>query len=553
MKYRILTFLASILLLYGCSASQQIARTTPPQPVDSVDFSSMSEPPENWHQLDEEFTQFRGISSELAYESVLNNRSPQREVVVAVIDGGVDVDHEDLKENIWANEDEVPENGKDDDENGYVDDINGWNFIGGSDGENVNHDTFELTRLYARLHPKYSNTDTTVLKARQREEYRYYQEILSAYRYEINKLVSQYNNIQSLEQNMKRSDEILIQHFDGSYSYEDIQEIQPQDQQTHFAKSVMSYVMENDIDSTLIADQKEQIYNFAKYGYNPDFSPRPIVGDNYEDKSEQHYGNNDVTGPDATHGTHVAGIIGAIRDNNVGIDGIANNVRIMAVRAVPDGDERDKDVANAIRYAVDNGADIINMSFGKSYSPHKEVVDEAIQYADEHGVLMVHAAGNSSENSDIDVSYPTDALGSDENDPTADLWLTVGASSWKPNEEFVGEFSNYGDQTVDLFAPGVDIYSTMPDDKYERQQGTSMAAPVVSGVAALLMSYYPDLSAAQIRDVLLQSVTKYPDQTVNIPHKANHEGTTGPFSELSVSDGVVNVFKALQAAEEMSQ
>lgn len=552
MKSRVLFFLSVILFFYGCTSSQKIMRPTPTQPADSVDFSSLLEPPEDWHLMDEEFTQFRGISGDLAYEYVLNERSPERKVVVAVIDGGVDISHEDLRENIWVNEDETPGNGKDDDNNGYVDDVHGWNFIGGPDGKNVDHDTFELTRIYARLHPEYGNADTTVLNERKLEEYRYFKEILGAYRYEIEKLLNQYDNIESLEQNMVRADNILKQHFEGTYDYEDIQNMQPQDQQTYFAKNVMNYVMENDIDSTLIADQKEQIYNFAKYGYNPDFSPRHIVGDDYEDKSEQHYGNNDIAGPDPTHGTHVAGIIGAIRDNSVGIDGIADHILLMPVRAVPNGDERDKDVANAIRYAVDNGADIINMSFGKSYSPHKEVVDRAIRYADENGVLMVHAAGNSSENSDEDASYPTDILDRNGNTETAELWLTVGASSWKPNEEFVGEFSNFGDQTVDLFAPGVDIYSTMPENKYERQQGTSMAAPVVSGVAALLMAYYPNLSAAQIRDAILQSVTTYPDQMVTVPRKANAEPKTVSFSELSVSDGVVNVFRALQVAEEMN-
>ncbi|WP_073063883.1 S8 family peptidase [Fodinibius roseus] len=555
MKSRIFFFFSVILFFYGCSASQKIVKPTPAQPVDSVDFATMLEPPEDWHLLDEDFTQFRGISSELAYENVLDKRSPEQEVVVAVIDGGVDIGHEDLKENIWVNEDEIPGNGKDDDENGYVDDVHGWNFIGGPDGENVDHDTFELTRIYARLHPKYSDTDTTVLNARERKKYRYYREIAESYRYEIEKLLNQYDNIQSLEQNMSQADNILTRHFDGEYNYEDVQGMQPRDQQTYFAKNVMNYVMENDIDSTLIADQKKQIYHFAKYGYNPDFSPRHIVGDNYEDKSERYYGNNDVGGPDPTHGTHVAGIIGAIRSNSVGVNGIASDVRLMAVRAVPDGDERDKDVANAIRYAVDNGADIINMSFGKSHSPHKEVVDQAVRYADENGVLMIHAAGNSSENSDRNVSYPTDVLGTEGNGnkETAGLWLTVGASSWKPNEEFVGEFSNYGDQTVDLFAPGVDIYSTMPDNKYERQQGTSMAAPVVSGAAALLMSYYPDLSPAQIRDAVLQSVTTYPDQMVTLPHKANAEPKSVSFSELSASDGVLNVFRALQTAQEMSR
>ena len=315
----------------------------------------------------------------------------------------------------------------------------------------------------------------------------------------------------------------------------------------------MLYVMENDIDSTLIAKQKKQIYEFAKYGYNPDFNPRNIVGDDYEDKSERYYGNNDVAGPDPSHGTHVAGIIGAERNNGIGVDGVADNVRIMAIRAVPNGDERDKDVANAIRYAVDNGADIINMSFGKSYSPYKEVVDKAVAHADKNKVLMVHGAGNSAQNVDTTANYPTDKYNSAVSDSAATHWLSVGATSWNPNQEFVANFSNYGNKTVDLFAPGVDIYSTMPDDEYKFQEGTSMASPVVAGTAALLMAYYPDLTTEQIRQIILDNTKKYPNQQVTVPHEGNPQNAQkAPFAKLSVSDGVVNVYKALQAAAQMS-
>jgi subtilisin family serine protease len=559
MKMRILLLSTFILFMYGCSSTEQLSSTQqiikpkPAQPTDTVDFSTLLEPPQDWHLLDEEFTQFRGISSELAYRDILSKRSPQRQVIVAVIDGGVDINHEDLKANIWVNEDEVADNGKDDDENGYTDDVNGWNFIGGADGKNVDNDTFEVTRIYARLHPKYENADTTNFTAEEQAKYERYKKVENEYRYQINNKLQQYNNIQSLEQSMQRGDEILTDYFGGSYSYEELQELQAQDQETAFAKNVMTYVQENDIDSTLIAEQKKQLYEFMKYGYNPEFSPRDIVGDNYDDKSERYYGNPDVAGPDASHGTHVAGIAGAVRDNGLGMNGVAANVLIMPVRAVPDGDERDKDVANAIRYAVDNGAHVINMSFGKSYSPYKNVVDEAIQYADENGVLMVHAAGNSSENTDETENYPTDTYGDYfEGTTTANLWLSVGASGWKPGDEFVGEFSNYGDQRVDLFAPGVDIYSTIPDNKYKRNQGTSMAAPVVSGTAALLMAYYPDLTAAQVRSIILESVKTYPNLKIIIPHKADAEPTEGSFEVLSVSDGVVNVYKAFQVAEKMS-
>lgn len=560
MNYRLFLLPILFLFFYSCSTTETVSRsedqpaatdtlTKVPEPVN---FDTMLEPPEEWHHYDEQETLFRGISSERAYEIILRDRSPKEEIVVAVIDGGVDTEHEDLEDVIWTNEDEIPGNGKDDDGNGYVDDVHGWNFIGGDDGENINHDTFELTRLYAPLHERFSDADTTELSEEELEEYKYYRELRSDYEYEINQLDQQYNNIESLEQSMQQAEQILDDHFSGSdYTYEDISELEPTSQELNFAKNVMSYVLENDIDSTMIADQKKQIYEFAKYGYNPDFDPRNIVGDDYENKNERHYGNNDVAGPDPSHGTHVAGIIAADRTNEIGIKGIAENTHIMAIRAVPNGDERDKDVANAIRYAVDNGADVINMSFGKSYSPHKEVVDEAIQYADANNVLMIHGSGNSAENTDNKPSYPTDKY---ENGNHADLWLTVGATSWKPNEEFVAQFSNYGDETVDLFAPGVDIYSTMPDNEYKFQEGTSMASPVVAGTAALIMAYYPELSAQQVREVILDNTVKYSNQEVTLPNEGNsEESETVNFSELSVSDGVVNVYRALQAAEKISQ
>jgi subtilisin family serine protease len=558
MKKFLLIFICTSVVFWGCSTTENTrmsSEATEQQAQrDTVDFASMLEPPKGWHHLDEGQNRFRGISSQLAYDTILKNKKPKKEVVVAVIDGGVDTNHEDLKGVIWVNEDEIPNNNKDDDQNGYIDDIHGWNFIGGSDGENVNHDTFELTRIYRRLHEEFADVDTTVLNRSAQQQYHFYREIRSDYAKEVKRLEEQYNNIQSLEQSMKSADEILIEHFgSASYSYEEIQNLQPTSRELSFAKNVMSYVLENDIDSTLIANQKKQIYEFAKYGYNPDFNPRGIVGDNYEDKSERFYGNNDVAGPDPSHGTHVAGIVAAIRNNGLGMNGVSTNTRIMAVRTVPNGDERDKDVANAIRYAVDNGADIINMSFGKSYSPYKEVVDKAIHYANNNGVIMVHGAGNEAQNIDQKPSFPNDSFGSMFSDSSATLWIEVGATSWKPNKDFVASFSNYGNQNVDLFAPGVDIYSTMPDNKYKFQEGTSMASPVVAGTTALVMAYYPDLKPQQLRRLILEHTAQYPNQQVLVPNEGNpNESEMQPFSQLSVSDGVVNVYKVLKAAEKLS-
>lgn len=551
MTKRFILLLSLTITLFSCSTTKKTAQTQPQHPQKPVDFKTLLEPPKDWHQLDEQQTQFRGISSEKAYRTILKDKNPKKEVVVAVIDGGVDINHEDLKNVIWTNQDEIPDNQKDDDHNGYVDDVHGWNFIGGPDGQNVDHDTFELTRIYRRLNKQFGDADTSQFSSQEKKEYKYYKQIRSNYEEEVRKLLTQYTNIESLEQSMAQAKQILDQHFqDSTYTYDDVKKLTPNSRELNFAKNVMSYVMENNIDSTLIADQKEQIYDFAKYGYNPDFHTRQIVGDNYEDKNERHYGNNDVTGPDPMHGTHVSGIIAADRNNGIGIDGIATSTKIMVVRAVPDGDERDKDVANAIRYAVDNGADIINMSFGKGYSPDKEVVDAAIKYADNHGVLMVHGAGNESVNTDKKTKYPTDAFGKDLDQGTASLWLNVGANSWKPNEEFIASFSNYGDKTVDLFAPGVDIYSTVPGNKYKREDGTSMASPVVAGTAALVWAYYPDLTPQQLRSIILKNTEKYPNQNVIMPNEGNPgENERELFPKLSASDGEVNALKALQAAE----
>jgi subtilisin family serine protease len=551
-KFRILLLSALMLLFYGCAATHKIVRPEPKHPVETVNFDSLRKPPKDWDHLDEAFTQFPGISSKLAYKYVLNKRKPKRQVIVAVVDGGVDIHQADLKGHIWTNKGEIPGNGKDDDHNGYVDDVHGWNFLGGPDG-NVHYDTYVVTRIYKRLKPKFQDADTAHFTAGQRKQYQLFKRVKKDYKEEINKLLRRYSNIQSLQHSKERADSILTYHFGGAYTYKQVEDIQPQNRKMVFAKHVMSYVMKNDIDSSLIAKQKKHLYHDAKYGYNLHYSPRHIVDDDYGNKTQHYYGNNEVDACGPMHGTHVSGIIAAIRNNGIGMNGIADSVLIMPVRVVPDGDERDKDVANGIRYAVDNGADIINMSFGKRYSPDKKVVDEAIKYADEHGVLMVHAAGNSSEDTDRKPTYPNDQAASYLEKGIPDLWLSVGANSWKPDKHFPASFSNYGKHTVDLFAPGVDIYSTVLHDKYKREDGTSMAAPVVSGVAALIMEYFPKLSTAQVKKVLMKSVKTFPDKEVIYPHKPGKETKTGLFSNLSVSGGEVNVFNALQLAQEMSR
>ncbi|HYR09199.1 MAG TPA: S8 family serine peptidase, partial [Longimicrobium sp.] len=290
-----------------------------------------------------------------------------------------------------------------------------------------------------------------------------------------------------------------------------------------------------------VVEQRQALEDEARYGMNPDFDPRDIVGDNYANPAERGYGNAEVEGPDADHGTHVAGIVAAMR-NGSGVDGVAPAVRIMTLRAVPDGDERDKDVANAIRYAADNGARVINMSFGKSHSPQKSVVDEAVRYAESKGVLLIHAAGNDGADLNEEGNFPNKEYASGGR---AANWIEVGASSWH-GENLAADFSNYGRGKVDVFAPGVSILSTVTDATFERNDGTSMAAPVVTGIAATLLSYFPELTAVQVRQIILESAVRNEAQVTR-------PGLTGgqvSFAELSDTGGVVNLYAAIQLAQQ---
>ncbi|MBK9255341.1 MAG: S8 family serine peptidase [Saprospiraceae bacterium] len=507
---------------------------------------------------------FMGISMQKAYDGILKDKS-SRTVVVAVIDSGIDIDHEDLKENIWINAGEIPDNGIDDDKNGYIDDVYGWNFIGGPDGKNVGPDTYEATRVWAMLKYKYENANPALLNKTQKAEYDLYLRAKENVDKEVASAKNSLMQLQNVETKVMSALSTLETKLNGAeLSKSTIEGVDATgSQDLAMAKNiVLQYIDGSDI--TTIDGIKEQISSEIKadgkrhqdkldYAFNPDFDTRKtIVKDNYDDVNERIYGNNDVTGPDALHGTHVAGIIGAVRNNNLGMDGVADNVRLMSVRAVPDGDERDKDVANAIRYAVDNGATIINMSFGKGFGTHKQAVDEAVQYAAKKDVLLVHAAGNSAQDNDVTDNFPNANYEKKsgflcKKKKKAANWIEVGALSYRDGEDYAATFSNYGKTQVDLFAPGVRIYSTMPGSEYAPLQGTSMAAPVVAGVAAVIRSYYPTLTAEQVKEAIMKSVTPI-TQEVKVPGSKTDKKK---FSDMSVSGGVVNLDNALKVAATM--
>jgi subtilisin family serine protease len=426
-----------------------------------------------------------------------------------------------------------------------VDDVRGWNFIGGRDGKSVHQDTYEVTRLYVQCVADARGGTARSLSTADRERCDRVTREYEQKRAEARQMLEQLRAVNAAMSQVVP----LLKRAAGvdSLTTERVATLRPVSSEVQQARDIYLQLASIGITPSIALKAEKQYESQVQFGFNPSFDPRPLVGDNYANVSERRYGNTDVTGPDAEHGTHVAGIIGAVRDNGAGIDGIAPAVRIMAVRAVPDGDERDKDVANAIRYAVDNGAQIINMSFGKGYSPQKGAVDDAVKYADSKGVLIVHAAGNDGENSGEHPSYPTPMHLSGGQ---AQHWIEVGASSWKGGDSLAAPFSNYSGDRVDVFAPGVDILSTVPGGKYEPNSGTSMAAPVVSGLAALLMAYYPDLTAADVKRVVLESATRRRDLQVIRPGATSDERVT--FGSLSVTGAIVNAYEAIRMAERLA-
>lgn len=519
-------------------------------PLASFAQSTSDESPvANWQNLDLKTDGVFGISTEKAYNELLKGKT-SKPVVVAVIDGGIDKNHEDLKQVIWINSDEIPGNGIDDDKNGYIDDINGWNFIGSAKG-NVHHDNMELVRLIVKLQPKYAAAlNSTPFNEKERKEFLLYQKLVTDY---MEKLQSAQMGLQNTTMLKKYLDEILAKMGLENPSVNDFDAYKPaNDVETKVIKFVKSELKKRDYKK--FREEIEEGLKYydtqIKYHLNLEFDPRDTVGDDYFNSDEQYYGNNDITGPDAEHGSHVAGIIGASRNNNLGIKGVADNVKIIAIRTVPDGDERDKDVANSIRYAVDNGAKIINMSFGKAYSWDKKVVDEALKYAMSKDVLLIHAAGNDGKNTEKEENYPNrlfaDSTGVTMG--TAEAWIEVGASGWKNDEDLIASFSNYGKKSVDVFAPGVKINSTIPGSKYKENDGTSMASPVVAGLAALIWSYYPKFTAVQIKEIIMDSVTKV-EQKVKIKEDGSSKRVS--LSEISVSGGVVNAYNAIILAQKV--
>lgn len=531
----------ALLVLAGCSATLQAQVSTSKEfitaPLAVVKKAPVSENElKRWSHLDLIKDSIPGMSVDRAYAELLQGKKGQK-VIVGIVDSGVDIEHEDLQGMIWTNPKEIPGNGIDDDKNGFIDDVHGWNFLG-----NAVHENLEMTRIVKK------GDDGSAQ----------YKEALAQYTEKYEKALKDKQQVDFL---LDIHNTIKKELNKSTYKLEDLSKITSTDPKVLQSKNIMTQIFGNagptfDPEADF-GEYKEQVYDQIDYNLNKDYDGRKIVGDNPDDIKDNHYGNNVVFGPDkekALHGTHVAGIIAQVRGNNLGGDGVANNVEILTVRAVPDGDEYDKDIALAIRYAVDNGAKVINGSFGKSFSPQKKWVYEAIKYAAKKDVLIVHAAGNDGYNIDEtkNINYPNDS--EDNIKEFADNVITIGAINKQYGETVVAPFSNFGKINVDVFAPGEEIYATVPNNKYKYLQGTSMASPNAAGVATLIRSYYPKLKASQVKHILMDSGVALPSKVILGENPNPDEKPVAVSSaESSKTAKMVNAYNALILAEKMSK
>jgi subtilisin family serine protease len=508
--------------------------------------------PDMWHQLDRTETGFNGISLDKAYQFIKSKNLKSTRITVAVIDSGIDTLHEDLKPVLWTNPKEIPGNGIDDDKNGYIDDVHGWNFLGGKDGRNVKQDSYEGARVYHKLKPRWDGKeiDRDQLNAEEKASYDVYVKAKAKVVGEVNE--EETNYLKTLYPRFVAGDSILRKEIGKEeYNGNDLKNNNTTDPAAKMTKGlIMSISKANnsyEITNTQLLDEISGQMRKAESATTPPREYRKeIVGDDETNINDRAYGNNDIMASTPFHGTHCAGIIAAARNNDKGINGIADNVRIMVLRAVPDGDEHDKDIANAIRYAVDNGARIISMSFGKDFSPEKYWVDDAFRYAEKKGVLIVHAAGNDAKNVDSTDNFPNPVYMDGKG--RASNVITVGASGDEKTGGLTASFSNFGKNEVDVFAPGVSIYSTIPGGTtYGNASGTSMACPVVAGIAALVLEHYPTFTPQQVKYVIEKSA-------IVSTEKVNKPGTSDKveLSELCRTGGFANAYAALKLASTLN-
>ncbi|WP_298547129.1 S8 family serine peptidase [uncultured Aquimarina sp.] len=550
---KILKLTILIFLVYQCPLTAQTTKASSANKKGIIISKTLSkEQLKTWYHKDFAEDTIPGVSLEKAYREIIKDNKGQ-EVIVAVLDTKLDIHHEDLKDQIWRNTDEIPDNGIDDDKNGYIDDSNGWDFLSNTKGEFVKYEHLESTRIVKKYNALFKGKKANQVSDQDQKSYELYTKAYKKWESGIVENKESQKNIQLLKEAIIYGTTLLDSIYPKKeYKLAELDSLLQVYENDSIAKNAIEGVQKGIRYDLTPKGLDIYISNYKKREetiLHIDHNEREIPGDNPDDINDNNYGSPVVYGDvPFQHATVVAGTLGATRSNDLGIKGFSDHIKIMPVVMVATGDEHDKDIAVAIRYAVDNGAKVINMSWGKTLSLHEDWVNDAIEYAANHDVLLVTAAGNNNTNNDLQKSYLNDYTDEKE---FVDNFIVVGASTWDL-QNLRASFSNYGKKHVDVFAPGVDMYTTKySKDAYTSTRGTSLASPVVAGIAALVRSYYPKLSARQVKQVILDSGTKY-DVDVELKLK-DKSAKLVPFSELSKSGRIINAYNALLLAEKLSK
>ena len=487
-----------------------------------------------------------------------------KSIIVAVLDSQIDLDHEDLKNQLWINEDGISNNGIDDDKNGYVDDINGWNFVGKPNGNYFRYWNFECVRIIKKWDNYFKGKNS--VKDDSIEYFNEYKRAKTLYEAEsklykswLKSLVYNVKNRPKVEDTLRfffPKEDYTISQLDSlynKYKINDKRYKQRRDDGDQDLGALIDYmrvsIESGDRKFEDLIEHKNQKDSILNRNFNIEINDRLLIGDN-PDVLEKGYGNNKLNSNvfQLTHATEVSSIISGNRNNNIGVNGFHDNIKIMPLSISVSGDEHDKDIAMAIYYAVDNGAKVINMSFGKEFSLNQKWVTDAFKYAEKHNVLLVHSSGNNGFNVDINRYYPSDLDYFNKKEVVSNF-INVGSVSKRTDSTMVSKFSNFGKQNVDIFAPGEEIYVAKPNNSYGYDSGTSLAGPMVSGTAALIWLYYPKLTVHQIKNIILESGVSIDKMVI----KPGTKDEMVPFSELCITGKVLNTYNAFLLAKKISK